>query len=58
MLYTDRKFTRLCDSLALRVSRVQRAFLEQTAIENGVSLGEAARMCIDLAMSKTGAEGC
>jgi hypothetical protein len=58
MSYTDRKFTRLCDSLALRISRVQRAFLEQTAIENGVSLGEATRMCIDLAMSKTGAEGC
>jgi len=58
MPYTDRKLTRLCDSLALRVSRTQRAFLEQTAVGNGVSLGEAARMCIDLAMSKAGAEGC
>ena len=58
MAYTDRKFTRLCDSLALRVSRTQRAFLEQTAIENGISLGEAARACIDLAISKTGAEEC
>jgi hypothetical protein len=36
----------------------QRAFLEQTAIENDISLGEAARACIDLAMSKAGAEGC
>ena len=58
MRYTDRKFARLCDSLALRVSRTQRTFLEQTAMENGVSLGEAARMCIDLAMNKTGANGC
>ncbi|MFZ2472772.1 MAG: hypothetical protein WAW52_12645 [Methanothrix sp.] len=58
MGYTNRKFTRLCDSLALRVSRRQRAFLEQAAIENGISLGEATRMCIDQAMSNAGAEGC
>jgi hypothetical protein len=58
MSYTNRKHQRLCDSLALRVSIAQRAFLEQSAIENGISLGEAARMCIDLAMGKAGAEGC
>ena len=58
MFHTDRKLTRLCDSLALRISRSQRRYLEQTAIEKGVSLGEAARMCIDLAMSKGGAERC
>ena len=58
MAYTNRKYQRLCDSLAFLVSMAQRAFLEQKALENGISLGEAARVCIDLAMSSAGAEGC
>jgi hypothetical protein len=49
---------RLTDAVAYRISASQRAFLEQVAEEKNVGLCEAARVVLNEAMIRAGADGC
>jgi len=46
MTSNNKRFERLCDSLALRLSKTQRGYLEAMAERDRISLAEAARSCI------------
>ena len=48
---------RLTDAIAYRISASQRAFLEQIAEEKNIGLCEAARIILDDARVKAGANG-
>jgi len=49
-----RRLERLCDSLALRLSKTQRGYLEARAERDRISLAEAARSCIYESMKHAG----
>ena len=49
---------RLSDSLAVRTTASQRAYLEKLSIEKRLSMGEGIRLLIDEAMARAGAIEC
>ena len=54
MTSNNKRFERLCDSLALRLSKTQRGYLETMAERDRISLAEAARSCIYESMIHAG----
>jgi hypothetical protein len=52
----NQRAERLSDSVAVRTTASQRAYLEKTSSQKRLPMGEAVRLLIDEAMAKAGEE--